>query len=72
MCYINDSIQKNSKDRFSITKDDHDINLIMVDKLTNFNMFKEFLRYYRLGQIRIKNIQCKLLLYEIMEYLGIK
>ena len=72
MCYINDSIQKNSKDRFSITKDDHDINLIMADKLTNFNMFKEFLRYYRLGQIRIKNIQCKLLLYEIMEYLGIK
>ena len=72
LCYVNKSVQKNSQARFTITKDDHNINLVMCEKLSNFNFFNEFLRYYRLGQIRISDIDTKITLYEIMNYLGIK
>ena len=44
----------------------------MSEKLSNFNFFNEFLRYYRLGQIRISDIDTKITLYEIMDYMGIK
>ena len=72
LCYVNKSVQKNSQARFTITKDDHNINLVMCEKLSNFNFFNEFLRYYRLGQIRISDIDTKITLYEIMNYMGIK
>ena len=69
---MNKSVQKNSQARFTITKDDHNINLVMCEKLSSFNFFNEFLRYYRLGQIRISDIDTKITLYEIMNYMGIK
>ena len=72
LCYVNKSVQKNSQARFTITKEDHNINLVMCEKLTNFNFFNEFLRYYRLGQIRISDVATKITLYEIMDYMGIK
>ena len=72
LCYVNKSVQKNSQARFTITKEDHNINLVMAEKLSNFNFFNEFLRYYRLGQIRISDIDTKITLYEIMDYMGIK
>ena len=72
LCYVNKSVQKNSTARFTITKEDHNINLVMCEKLSNFNFFNEFLRYYRLGQIRICDVATKITLYEIMNYLGIK
>ncbi len=72
LCYVNKSVQKNSQARFTITKEDHDINLVMCEKLSSFNFFNEFLRYYRLGQIRICDVATKITLYEIMDYMGIK
>lgn len=72
ICYVNKEIQPNSKYRFSITKDDHDINLIMIDKVSKFYLFQEFLKYFTLGKVRFNNIDNKIIAYDIMKTLGIK
>ena len=72
ICYCCDSVQTSSKFRFTITKDDHDINYIMYDRLNNFLMFKEFVKYYRLGYVRFKDIEVKNEIFEILQYMNVK
>lgn len=72
LCYCCDSIQTSSKYRFTITKEDHDINFIMYDRLSNFLMFKEFIKYYRLGYVRFKDMQIKNDIFEILQYMNVK
>lgn len=72
ICYVCNNLQKSSRNRFSITKDDHDINYIMYNSLSNFPMFKEFIRYYQLGFVRFKNQEVKNRIFEIMQYMNIK
>ena len=70
--YCNNEIVQNSKRRFTITKDDHDINLIMYNSLNKFPLFNDFVKYYRMGLVRFKNIEIKSNVYDIMQYMNIK
>lgn len=70
--YCNNEIVQNSKRRFTITKDDHDINLIMYNSLSKFPLFNDFVKYYRMGLVRFKNIEIKSHVYDIMQYMNIK
>lgn len=72
ICYVCSNIQKSSRNRFSITKEDHDINYLMYNSLSSFGLFKEFVKYYKLGFVRFKNIEMKNRMYEIMAYMNIK
>lgn len=70
--FVNNEVDKNSKRRYAITKEDHDINLVMYNNLNNFTLFKEFVRFYREGYVRFKNINIKTSVYDIMAYMNVK
>lgn len=72
LCYVNKEVQKNSKFRFSLTKEDHDVNLMMIQKVNDFYLFQEFLRYFRIGKVRFKDIDIKITTYDCMKLLGIR
>lgn len=72
LCYVCDSIQPSSKFRFTVTKDDHDVNYIMYDKLGKFMMFQEFVKYYRLGYVRFKDVSAKSEIFEILQFMNIR
>lgn len=72
ICYVSDKIQTSSKNRFSITKDDHDINLVMYNSLSNFLLFREFVKYFRLGMARFKSNKVKVITYDILQYMNIR
>lgn len=70
--YCNNEFIQTSKRRFSITKDDHDINLIMYNSLSSFPLFNDFVKYYRMGFVRFKNIEIKQSVYDILQYMNVK
>lgn len=70
--YCNNEVVQTSKRRFTITKDDHDINLIMYNSLSKFPLFNDFVKYYRMGLVRFKDIEIKQHVYDIMQYMNIK
>lgn len=71
ICFVSKSFQPSSKNRYVLTKEDHDINFIMYDKLNNFLMFKEYIKYYRLGLVRFESIEIKSLMFDIMQFMNI-
>lgn len=70
--YCSTDVIQTSKRRFTITKDDHDINLIMYNSLNSFPMFNDFVKYYKMGYVRFKNIEVKQYVYDILQYMNIK
>lgn len=70
--YCNNEVVQTSKRRFTITKDDHDINLIMYNSLSSFPLFNDFVKYYRMGFVRFKNIETKQRVYDILQYMNVK
>lgn len=70
--YVCKDVQPNSKHRFTVTKDDHDINYTMYNSLTQFTMFKEYIRYYRYGYVRYKDIESKHIAYDVMKFMNIR
>ena len=70
--YVTKEIQPNSQHRYSITKEDHDINYTMVNSMNNFIMFKEFVRYFRYSMVRFKDIEVKYNCYDTMKFLNIR
>lgn len=72
LTYVCDSIEQTSKYRFTITKDDHELNYIMYTNLSEFIMFKQFVNYYKMGLARFKNVQIKQFMFEIMQYMSVR
>lgn len=70
--YCSKNFMTSSKNRFSLQKDDHDINYIMYNKMINSMYFQEVLRYYRLGLMRFDSIETKTFFYDVFTLLGIK
>lgn len=70
--YVSKDIQPTSKHRYTLTKDDHDIDFVMYDKLSAFPMFKEFIRYFRYGYVRFKDIEIKSVCYSTMKYMNVR
>lgn len=70
--YVCKDIQENSRYRYAISKDDHDLNFTMVDKLSQFSLFKEYAKFYRYSMVKFKDTECKSVCYETMKYLGIR
>ena len=70
--YICRDIQENSRYRFSITKDDHDLNYTMLGKLSEFSLFKEYVKYFKYSRVKFKDQECKQVCFETMKYLGIR
>ena len=70
--YVCKDVQSNSRYRYAITKDDHDINYTMVNNLTQFSLFKEYVKFYKYSMVKFKDQECKQMCYETMKYLGIR
>ncbi|MGL5717953.1 MAG: phage DNA encapsidation protein [Paraclostridium sp.] len=70
--YCNNQIDKTSKNRYSLSKNSHDVDLIMYDKLNEFTLFKSVVVYFKNGKVRFKDIQIKTASYEIFQLMGVR
>lgn len=70
--HCNSTIVTTSKNRFTITKEDHDLNYIMYNSLSQFTIFKDFVRYYKNGDARFEDNDIKEHIFEIMQYMNIR
>ena len=70
--YVCKDIQPNSTMRFSINKDEHDMNYTMITSLRNFSLFIEFVKFYTISQVEFVDIEVKQECYDIMRLLGIR
>lgn len=70
--YCSKNFDKNSKNRFTLQKDDHSLNYIMYNRMLNTMYFQEVMKYFRMGYMRFDSIETKTFIYDVFSYLGLK
>lgn len=69
--FVNKSYMGN-KYRFAITKEDHDVNFVMYNRLNEFSLFKEFVKYFKNGYALFNGQEVKNQAFEILEYMNVR
>ena len=70
--YCSKNFDKNSKNRFTLQKDDHSLNYVMYNRMLNTMYFQEVMKYFRMGYMRFDSIETKTFIYDVFGYLGLK
>ena len=70
--YCSKKFDKNSKNRFTLQKDDHSLNYVMYNRMLNTMYFQEVMKYFRMGYMRFDSIETKTFIYDVFSYLGLK
>lgn len=70
--YVCKDFQTNSKYRFVINKDEHDLNYTMINNINQFYLFKMFVEFFRYSKIEFSNIEVKEECYKVLRKIGVK